>query len=1106
MRDESETQGGPRGRSRLGKRWRWSLVAFLVFLALPIGIAAQLLRPDGLALPDVARLKVAQSIADALPVGADVQIQATRLKLARDGRPTVTMKEVRLLDRNGRSVARLPELRVAFDRTRLMAGQLHPDRIEINGMSLTLARGTDGAFLLSLGDRDTTLPEIRDFGDAVELLTRAFERPALSQLRRVDLTEVKLDLQDPRGGRGVSLDRGSLQFLRDNADLVAVFSVALKDGGERAETDPRLGGDEAQLEDGQISLVLRAGEGGRAAALSVALRNVATSLIAAEVPQMAWMKGLDTALTGSLSGRLDPEGRLQGLAGELSASPGQFQIGAGNIYTLNEARASLTYTPALRRLEIRDLLFASDAVGFAGSGHLEVASGLHPLEGAIGQLSLSDISVDETRIFPEVLSFSGAQADFRLFPTQRRLEIGQLGLQTETASANVSGEITGSDDGLTITLDGVARKVTMTEALSLWPQAAIAKTRRWLAANVGTAQVDRLDFLLRARPGERPKVAMSAGYHSGLLTFLPEMPPLENASGFFSLQDDAFTLNVDRGDLQSGNGLLSASGTVFHVANTRQKPGSAKVDLQLAGGLPALLELLARPPVALEASRLLLTGDARISAQIGFPLGRKVGPEDITWVAQGNILDVGGDELMAGQSLRAEQLSVSATPSALSVTGQVALRDVPIQINLARALGPDAARDVRVTGSLSLSKASLAQLGVEFGRALDLSGQAPARFELDITPGTQPVLEIFSTLDGLALALPALGWRKSARTLADLNVRVRLGDHPQVEQFRLTGGGLAGEGAVTLNDDGSLNRVDLTRLQIGDWFDSQVTLDGRGRGRQVGVNLSGGRLDLRGLKTPIGSGGGAGSRGPISFALDEIVVASNVRLSGVIGEIEPGQAFDGRFTGRLNGQVPVVGALLSNSGRLAVRVKANDAGAVLASVGALRSGQGGELDLVLQKREQDPDRWDGRVQINDLVVRDAPALAELLSALSIVGMLEQMAVGGLLFATVESQMTLSPDGLTLVEGRANGPSMGITFEGLVSPPRGVMDLQGVVSPIYLVNGIGGALFARRGEGLFGMSYRMSGPLRDPNIQVNPLSILAPGVFRELFRRAPPTFE
>ena len=60
----------------------------------------------------------------------------------------------------------------------------------------------------------------------------------------------------------------------------------------------------------------------------------------------------------------------------------------------------------------------------------------------------------------------------------------------------------------------------------------------------------------------------------------------------------------------------------------------------------------------------------------------------------------------------------------------------------------------------------------------------------------------------------------------------------------------------------------------------------------------------------------------------------------------------------------------------------------------------------------------------------------------------------------------------------------------------------MISPIYLINGVGSVL-TRPGEGLFGFNYTLRGPVSAPQVGVNPLSILTPGMFREIFRAPPP---
>ncbi|MEL6210944.1 MAG: hypothetical protein AAFR44_12350, partial [Pseudomonadota bacterium] len=100
---------------------------------------------------------------------------------------------------------------------------------------------------------------------------------------------------------------------------------------------------------------------------------------------------------------------------------------------------------------------------------------------------------------------------------------------------------------------------------------------------------------------------------------------------------------------------------------------------------------------------------------------------------------------------------------------------------------------------------------------------------------------------------------------------------------------------------------------------------------------------------------------------------------------------------------------------------------------------------------------------------------------------------------------LTPRQLRLRRSAAVGASMGISMDGVYDLASDRIDMQGVISPVYVLNGIG-SILTRRGEGLFGFNFRMTGDARAPRIAINPLSILTPGMFREIFRRPPPRID
>jgi hypothetical protein len=239
----------------------------------------------------------------------------------------------------------------------------------------------------------------------------------------------------------------------------------------------------------------------------------------------------------------------------------------------------------------------------------------------------------------------------------------------------------------------------------------------------------------------------------------------------------------------------------------------------------------------------------------------------------------------------------------------------------------------------------------------------------------------------------------------------------------------------------------------------------------------------------------------VTAALDRLYIAEGITLTGFRGDFTTGGGFGGSFTARLNGGGEVRGTVAPQNGGSAVRVTSQNAGDVLKDANLAQRIRGGAMELVLVPSGQ-TGVYNGSLTAQRVRVRGTPALAGLLDAISVVGLLNQLNGDGIVFDQVQSRFTLTPNAVNFRETSAVGASLGISVEGLYELGTGRLNLQGVFSPVYLVNGIG-AILTRRGEGLFGFNYRVTGTSEQPKVSVNPLSLLTPGMFRELFRAPPP---
>uniref|UniRef100_UPI003217A53D AsmA-like C-terminal domain-containing protein n=1 Tax=uncultured Roseibium sp. TaxID=1936171 RepID=UPI003217A53D len=110
------------------------------------------------------------------------------------------------------------------------------------------------------------------------------------------------------------------------------------------------------------------------------------------------------------------------------------------------------------------------------------------------------------------------------------------------------------------------------------------------------------------------------------------------------------------------------------------------------------------------------------------------------------------------------------------------------------------------------------------------------------------------------------------------------------------------------------------------------------------------------------------------------------------------------------------------------------------------------------------------------------------------------------FQTLDILFTRAGDILTIHKGGLKGAVFGGTVSGTVNLASQAIDLTGTFVPIFALNNIfskipilGFALGGGSGEGLIGVTYRVTGELSDPKLSVNPISAIAPGIFRKMFQ-------
>lgn len=1092
QQDEAEAGKKPRRRSRRRAAGLWALrgVFVLVFLALITGF---MVIGQHVHVPAWVRDRVETRLDQALG-GVQIRFGDVSFIIHEGWRPRLQLTDVRISDAAGQQIAEVADLRASLAMRPLLRGHVRPKRIILQGAQIALTRGVDGALSLTVGAGSAPVGQARNLAQLIEASDAVFQSPALSALSSVELDAITLDYRDLRLGRSWVLDGGHILATRNAREVRLATGFSVLAGRDYVST----------IEANYTSAL-----GSPAAQFGISITDLPAEDIGGHSPALAWMQVLRTPISGALRGRVDAQGALGPVFATLN-------LGAGAVQPTPEtrpikfdgARTYFTYDPKHEVLDFNEVSINSawGKVQAEGKAFLQgVSAG--GLESMSGQFRLSGIEVNPANLFPEAMNLTRADVDFQMKLAPFRMQLGQMTVQDGAHHMRLSGSLAGLSEGWQAEIDAQIDQMNSDQLLKYWPGRLAPKPRLWVTENLRDGEMSDLDFALRLRPGEKPDIYADFAFDKAEIRFVKTLPPIRGAQGQASLLNRRFTVTAQKGIvIADEGGVVDVSGTSFIIPDTGiKKVTPAITRVSARGSVTAALSLLDRPPLQLLTKANLpvdlADGQVRLDGTLSLPLIKGLKFEETRFHFAGALSDLDSDALVPGFNVSADRLRLSGDQTGVAIEGDGLFGTVPVNARWRQPIGGDTPQRSELVGQIELSSRLMTQINAGLPNGM-LTGQGLADFTLGIGAGAPPQLSAQSDLVGAVLAIPELGWQKAANSSGTLTAEATLGSQLSVDALRIDAAGLRTVASISFRE-GAFDRVRFSSFELGDWLAVPAELIGRGAALPD-IRVLGGVLDLG--KSTIGEGGGeGGGAGPgpkLDVTLDRLQVTETVALTGLTGAFQTTGGLTGSFAARVNGGAAIRGQVTPRAGRSAVGLTSEDAGAVLRSAGVLTQARGGSLQLQLDPIAE-PGNYDVDLQIKDTRITDAPAMAALLNAISLVGLLDEMAGQGIFFGAIDSKMRITPTEVMVLSGSAVGPSMGLSFDGTVDTVAGMLNLQGAISPIYLLNAIGSVL-TKKGEGVFSFNYTLTGPLAEPQVSVNPLSGLAPLFLRNLMRAPAPT--
>ncbi len=1097
-----------RARRRKRLKWHFGIWSFVMIALAAVFLALLSMSVTGhvFVLPKWATEQIEQQI-NSRTNRVKLSLSQVELGLTRTGLPRLRLVDLGVRDETGLEIGRLNAVEGSLLLAPVLSGRVEPASLSLRGAQITIRRSRDGSFDLSLGQG---VGASGDLASVLDRIDAVFTTGILSNTDSIDATNLTITLEDARSGRLWQVTDGGLSVTQTDTavDMTLSFDV-FNQTEELAET----------------VLGFRSVKGSSSARLTATFQNARARDIAAQTPLLTFLGLVDAPISGALRTVIDDTGQVSGLAGTLKFGAGSLSPDpAAKPVKFTGGKVYLDYDPERERMNFAQASVQSDWGEIQADGHsyLRGWSGGWPTE-LLGQLNVTHARVSPPDMFEKPLVLGQGSADFRLSLNPFRVDVGQFAITHDDALATGTARIGIGSDGWSVAIDAAADHVSPDQVTAFWPLTNGIRTRAWARDNVTRGSFTDVTVAWRKDQGHPAHTALSAAFQGVTVRAVKEMVPIENASGQFTIDGRRLVVTADRGVLRPLDrqgkvaGVLDASGTSFVIPQMARRPEDpdaprppvpAWVDLSVSGPLKAALHLLDDKPFRIFRDAPegaigpdMASGRVALGGRIDIAMQPKTPRSAIDYRLAGTLSSVRSETIVNGRLLELPLADLAVSREGVSITGQGRLSGVPVTGEWAQAFddGKSTGQST-VTGEMTLNQEFLDAFSIGLPEG-SVTGSTRSTYEITLERGEAPRIALEAALDGIGLSIPPLGWSKSQGSNGQLTVTGKLGPVPVIENLTLRAPGLDANGSVILAEGGGLVAAQFDRVTLGGWLDAPVTLTGRGPGQPVSVTVKGGTVDMR--KATLGSGGsgGSGQAVPISLLLDRLIISQGISITGFEGDFtRAGGGLNGTFRGQIGGGPAIRGTAAPQPKGTAFRLTSKDAGGVLRAAGVLKSARKGDLELILAPGGS-KGVYDGSLKIKNIDVHDAPAMAELLSAISVVGLLQQLGGQGIPFTDVDARFRLDPDKVTVYEGAATGHSMGISMDGYYFLGSGQMDMQGVISPFYVVNSAG-RIFARKGEGLVGFNYTLKGTASDPQVGVNPLSLFTPGFFRDIFRRNP----
>ncbi|WP_174513178.1 DUF3971 domain-containing protein [Methylocella tundrae] len=957
---------------------------------------------------------------------------------------------------------------------------------------------------------------VRQMSSALRLLMDALTSPdsQIAAVDRIAISRGRVVIDDRTTHQKVTFDGVNLGFQRNSGSTT--FNLAVDGPNGRWSATG-----------------LASGAPGAQRSLMLQLQNLSIDEILLATGARSIGADFDMPLSASFSVGLRPDGVL-------SEAVASFGMGAGYLrfddpndepMMVDSIQGGAHWDGATRRIIIDPVkLTAGETHGaVSGSVALPVQEGDPWL---INIVQAEPIIAAPERPGQKTVIVDYLAMTARLLLGEKRLVFDRILLGGPQAGFSMAGDVDWTN-GPRLRFGAALDPTPISVVTRLWPSFICAPVRNYLLDHVKAGAVEKatlqidfnaadLDAMRDEHPPPDESLLLDFTVANGSVEFLSGVPPLTGVDGVGRITGRTSTFTTTSvGMLDAGEGrtLTTAAGGTFHIADANQKPTPAVIVAKVSSTVDTIGDLLARdalkPYANLPLAASTLRGQVDGRLEIDLNLGPNMSPADTSLKINSVVTNFTAENLLGKEALEAATLAINVDASGLKASGQGRMFGAPATVEMNQPSGKAASAMVHII----MDDAARAKQGL--GGVPGVTGPIAATITAPLGTGENIRADVELDLTHAGIEWPGASKPPGRPGKAKFLLAVNNG-LTSLDQIVLDAGAVQAHGQIELGPDQSLQSAKFGQVKFSPGDDMKV--DALRVGETLKVMVRAGTIDARPFlktlfasssDTPAPSAAASLPPGVSPSPIKEIDLdVKSALLSGYNKQVLTGLelrmlkrdelykqlSFAGRF-----GRQTVSGNLTGPPAASQLTILSDDAGSLLLFTDLYKHMERGRLSATMQIGGG----LSGVLTIDSFVLRDEPALRRLVAEgvppPDATGRVPKIDAGAMAFNRLQVRYDRAGTRLLLRDGVMNGDAIGLTVDGWLDFAHDGVDMKGTFVPAYAVNNlfskipvVGLILGGGSNEGLIGVNYRVEGKISAPTLSINPLSAIAPGIFRQIF--------